>query len=462
VQSCIGSVDRRADVYGRRRGWYNVQFCKMKVPRPATAQSIFWAVVLSAALLKLILALSTVGTNDVLFFQAYAAKVQSEGAVALYRDDIVLLDSAGLPRHPEVFAHPPLIIHLLQFLSWAQALTGLSFPFLFRLLSILADIGSAVLLRRLLSASSGVEQSFLPACLFAGAPLLIFLSGFHGNTDPIMVFFLLLCVWLLSERRIPWVAGVAFGIGCNVKVWPLILVPAIVLSIPGFRDRLLFSVSALLTFLLGALPVAAENPSLVAGKVFGYSSLIDHWGLSRILPLIGLPSLLVLYDQFGRPLLLLAGIGAGIWLSWKSRAGIPLRIGLVTSLFLVFTPGFGIQYLSWLLPWVAFLGSETLLIYLICTGLFMFHVYSFWSNGLPWNIADSTIVGDWKGFLVWHELLCWASTVFCFILFLRKCAALEVLKSAPNASPQPVSQPADLQVRKRPKRQLVQAAKGRR
>ena len=434
----------------------------MKLQKP-TAQSIFWAVVISAAILKLILALSTVGTNDVLFFQAYAAKVKADGAAALYRDGVVLLDAAGRPRHPEFFAHPPLIIHLLQFLNWAQALTSLSFPFLFRFLSIAADLGSAWLLRELLKASLGAAESFVPACLFAGAPLLIFLSGFHGNTDPIMVFFLLLAVWCWQERHIPWLAGVAFGISCNIKIWPLILAPAIVLAIPGLRNRLLFSVSALGVFLLGSLPVLAQDPSLVVGKMFGYASLFGHWGLSRILPLTGPPALLVLFDQTGRAVVMAAGIGLGVWLYWKSKAEVSLRIGLVASMFLVFTPGFGIQYLSWLLPWVAFLGTEALLIYLICTSLFMFHVYSFWSNGLPWNVADSTIVGDWKGFLVWHELLSWLAVVFCFILFCQKCGiTFKLPRKKSPAAKQPVAQPADVQVMKKRQKRLARAAEGKR
>jgi hypothetical protein len=155
-----------------------------------------------------------------------------------------------------------------------------------------------------------------------------------------------------------------------------------------------------------------------------------------------------------------AGAGLAIWLQWKSRAPLPLRLGLVTSLFLVYTPGFGIQYLSWLLPWVAFLGSEMLLIYLICTSLFMFHVYSFWSNGLAWNLADSTIVGDWTGFMVWHELLCWVTIIFCLIQFWQKCGLRFRLKlSAPK---QPVAQPADLQIMKKRQKRIVRATAGRR
>src|SRR5262249_52392570 len=98
-------------------------------------------------------------------------------------------------------------------------------------------------------------------------------------------------------------------------------------------------------------------------------------------------------------------------------------------LFLVVTPGFGIQYLSWLLPWLVFLPLEAMLIYQVCTAVFMFQVYTFWSDGFPWNLADSLARGTWRDFLVWHELLCWLSVVFCFSLFLRQTNVIAFLRS---------------------------------
>ena len=46
--------------------------------------------------------------------------------------------------------------------------------------------------------------------LLAVAPISIMVSGFHGNTDPLMVFLVLLSVYLLEARRSTWRAGVAY------------------------------------------------------------------------------------------------------------------------------------------------------------------------------------------------------------------------------------------------------------
>ena len=389
--------------------------------------NIFWTVLVCATVIKIILASLTTGSNDVLFFQAYAEKVRTDGAGALYRDGIVLLDSFGHRRHWEGFFHPPFIIHVLGFLNWIRSVTHLSFPFLFRLLSIVADAGSAVLIKDLLLDSFAEKKAYVMACLFAGAPLLIFLSGFHGNTDPVMIFFLILSVSLLSKGQGAWMAGAAFGMSCNIKIWPLILAPVLILHIRSFRDRMWFLSAAAVVAVLGSLPVLSTDPILVVERVLGYTSLFGHWGLSRLLSWVGPVSVLSFYASYGRYFVIIAVMAVAIWLHFKSDAGLAIKLGLVSSVFLVLTPGFGIQYLSWYLPWVLFLGSEVTLIYLIATGAFMLHVYSFWSDGFPWNLADSTVAGTWRGFLVWHELLCWLCVVGCLFLFLQKARSIKPL-----------------------------------
>ena len=65
-------------------------------------------------------------------------------------------------------------------------------------------------------------------------------AGFHGNTDPIMVSLLLLSVYLVETGRGEWLAGAAFGMAMNIKILPLLLAPAALLSLPGTRRRIGF------------------------------------------------------------------------------------------------------------------------------------------------------------------------------------------------------------------------------
>jgi uncharacterized membrane protein len=63
--------------------------------------------------------------------------------------------------------------------------------------------------------------------LFAICPTSILISGFHGNTDPVMIFFVLLSIYFIERLSAAWLAGLAFGMALNIKIVPIILIPAI-------------------------------------------------------------------------------------------------------------------------------------------------------------------------------------------------------------------------------------------
>jgi len=67
--------------------------------------------------------------------------------------------------------------------------------------------------------------------LLALSPISILISGFHVNTDSMMVFFVALTVFLLGRKRPGW-AAVAFGLAASIKLVRLIL-PAVYRRLPA-------------------------------------------------------------------------------------------------------------------------------------------------------------------------------------------------------------------------------------
>ena len=98
----------------------------------------------------------------------------------------------------------------------------------------LADVGSLALVAWLVTATPIADRgrsATAALALLAVAPVSIMVSGFHGNTDPVMMFFVLLWLYCLEVWGGPWAAGAAFGMALNVKALPLIFVPAVVLYV---------------------------------------------------------------------------------------------------------------------------------------------------------------------------------------------------------------------------------------
>ena len=362
--------------------------------------------VVIAFVVKLILSFTTIGTNDSATWYGFLRYISQHDGISLY-------------HQIETFNHPPLMIHVLQVMGFLNSFTGISFYFWLRLPAILADIGSVVIVARLLKRY--LEPRILRSnlLLLALAPASVMISGFHGNSDPLMIFFLLLTIYSLDQKSNVWLAGIAFGMSMNIKVMPIIFVPALLLYLPSSTKRVLFLMLAGATFIICGSPYIIRDPLFIGIRLFGYGSNYGIWGIPRLLMLLstnssGFQSLNLVYAQFGKWSMLALIVAVSIWMNRSlQKPPLFLQFGLITFTFMAITPGFGVQYLAWLVPWVIISIEMTLLYYAI-SGLFLFSVYTAWSRGVPWFFADSFRLTEP---LICLELLCWASVVILLFMY---------------------------------------------
>ncbi len=369
--------------------------------------------------LKMRIALTTCGTNDVSYWAWFLERLRESGGVGLYH-------ATDPANGSKFFNHPPFMIRGLQLVARLTATSGVPFPFWLRLPAILADVVSLVLVWRLLARQPGSARLPWGLLLLAVAPPSIMISGFHGNSDPVMICFVLLAIYLLDRRRPAWLAGVAFGMSLNIKVVPVIFLAVMVLSLPELRRRAAFLAASGATFLLGSLPYLPQDPVFILTRVFGYGSFSGHWGVSRLLTAL-LPAgawPIAAYAAYGR-FVVLAAVGAASWWLYARHRDVPLfrQCGVLAFLFLGLAPGFGVQYLAWLIPWVVALGAWAPALFYAVSGLFLFLVYTHWSQGFPWYLADSVTVGLWQGPVVAVELLCWATVVALIVVQIQQIRA---------------------------------------
>jgi hypothetical protein len=387
-----------------------------------------------AAAIKLCLAATTIGTNDVQTFWYFLQEYRGSGAKVLYERDAD-------------FNHPPFILHWLTGLRWLWLVTGLRPWFLIRLPSILADLGSVWLVARLLGPRLSESASRIPLLLVAAAPASILISGFHGNNDPVMIFFVLLSLYLIEKPAPDWVAGIAMGMAVNFKVVPLAFWPAVFLWLPSWRRRVEYFGAAVLVVVLASTPLIFQEPALLARKVLGYPSSYGLWGLSRILTASpSLEPLSNLFESQGRVVLVATLLALSFWMNRGSdRPPLFRQIGVLAFAFLTVTPGFGVQYLAWLVPWIACLelgaGTSAAVAWTLSSGAFLSLVYTywcqgvtmeqsdpnwlganFWSRGLPWNFANANTMCAWWGRIVPVEIACWACVVAVLAAQIRSVA----------------------------------------
>ncbi len=379
---------------------------------------VFALAVFLATAFKLYLAATTVRTHNTIFWQKFVVDVQTTGGLGVYYKPYAVT---------EYFNHPPFVVHFLQFIGWMSDWSGVSTRFLVRLPTIIADVASAVLVWKMSGRGVFGATSSWVFLLFALSPVSVLVSGFHGNTDPIMMMFFLLAIWWAMQNRAPWLVGIAFGMSLNIKIVPLVFVPVFLFALSTPKQRIEYSIAAFLTVFVGGLPYLAQDPIFILRRLFGYNSQYGVWRISRLLDGIAPGGALdSLFRECGKFLLVAAIVGV----SWMMNRAAKQRgasfqatgksapenddatllfgqCAAVAFLFLALTPGFAYQYLVWLVPFTLCLRLPQALWFHAASALYLLSVYTFRWRTVSWYASNPYLSARWGNHIIILETLCW-------------------------------------------------------
>lgn len=345
------------------------------------------ALALIALSLKLAIAYNTIGTNDAVFFYSFARALNQHGLEWTY-------------QHSRHFNHPPLTAYYLRGIyalteqRWCQDI-GIHFPFLLRLPGIIADFLVILILLRVRKIDIQIPTWAL--ALFALSPVSLMVSGFHGNTDPVMILLLVCAVWMCLRNQ-PVFAGLFFALSCQIKIVPLLFLPAFALFwFSQNRSRGFLISGAITTCLMWSEPLL-RFPMLFAKNVLAYGSYWGIWGIPYLFRLTGLHdfSRLSFFDlepaqNVIMTILKVIIVSATLWIAWQHRhargRAFVESLAYTWLVFFVFAPGVCPQYLLWLAPFILVLSPTFYTCVLVSSSVFLFAFYNITSGGLPWSVA---------------------------------------------------------------------------
>lgn len=380
---------------------------------------------LVAFFLKLAIACNTFGTNDVAAFYMFAGSLRDHGLEWTYRNGVVFF--TNFP----VFNHPPLTAYYLESidnLSKNPVLRdcGVTFPFLLRLPGIVADLIAVLVLMRIRDVTPHRQIPTWSMVLFALSPVSIMVSGFHGNTDPVMVMFLLVAA-LMCLRERPVLCGIFFALSCQIKIIPLLVLP-----IPyffwlkrGTATRFIVPFM-LLSIALWVQPLT-QFPALFLRNVFSYNGYWGGWGISYWLKLtqwsqlnggfFNLPTAAATISWT----LKIGIVGVVILLAWRRRnlcdRALLDSFAYAWVVFFVFAPSIGSQYLIWPAPFILLLSPKFYGWLTFSTTVALFFLYNDLTGGLPWYIGiarnNSSGMSAMAAWGIWP----WATLLVGMILF---------------------------------------------
>lgn len=361
---------------------------------------------------KILWALNSVGSCDVILFRAFGKAMVSRGLTQLY---------IGTPT----FNHTPLTGWLVKELYLATGPDGLKFAAILRFGSILADIGLVLGLLQVRKLTG--KPPWWALCLFAVSPVSIMVSGFHGNIDPIMVMLLFFAAMAVLTDR-PMLCGVLFAAACNIKIVPVLVAPVFIFYwvARGWRPAVRFMGSSGALMLAGASWGLIHCPAAFLKNVFGYGSYWGEWGITYWLRETGMKGFETM-DFTGlsvaqnRVVLVLKVVTlAGVLaLAWRRRklGGMEFftTLGAAFTWIFVFAPGAAVQYMVWFAPFVLLMSPKWWVPVTAGSAIYMVQFYQAASHfEFPWHLAfpmgpEIAYWGPWMNgaWGVFIALLCW-------------------------------------------------------
>lgn len=385
-----------------------------------------WALIAGAAILvRVVIACLTVGTNDMLAWLAFARGVEERALCDVY---------AHVTGMGGQFNHPPLMGWMAVIALKLARATASGFHVWFKLVMVASDAAVVLLLHRALVRRIGAARAGVASCLFAWNPLTILVSAYHGNTDALCVALAFAALVCLDEER-DLLAGLFLGLALNVKLIPVLLGATFLVETRHRLRWLRIGAGAVPGLLLLVMPsVALGCFEVFRTKCLHYAPHLEHWGVPYILLQAHLDRALAAYRQWGR-FWMFAAIALAALLARSRRAD---GAALTFALFLILTPGFGVQYLSYVVPFLFLAAPRHGALFSLVAGIFVGGIYAHFIRGpIPYtSILWGRFPEPWPrvGLIAWALLV-----VFVGRMVWQHRGALR-----PTKGPEPAPAPGEL------------------
>jgi hypothetical protein len=192
-------------------------------------------------------------------------------------------------------------------------------------------------------------------------------------------------------------AGVMLGLACQVKIIPLVMSPVLFFFWLHRKQGWRFAAAMVGTLLVGWSAPLLTVPVTFVKQVLVYNSVWGWWGIPYLLSKSGLPGMsgIRLFQGHtdaqvvivnGLKILVIAG---AIFIAWRRRkssaAGTLATMGLIWAVFFTFAPGFGVQYLAWVSPFLLLYSPRWFAAFTAAGSVGLFVFYNTISRGIPWS-----------------------------------------------------------------------------
>lgn len=283
---------------------------------------------------------------------------ETVGIKTLERVDFYWFDGTNHGTYPFL----PFMLWFYAFAHKISSLTSLNFIFLVRLLVIGAVVLNVFIIRKILGSNS---KSKRVQAIFLFSPISFFVASFHAQVDYVLASLVLLSVWLLIKKQQSIIlSGVSFGLSILTKTWSIIFFPLFLINIQKTKNIglwILGSVTILMIFVLSYIQLFRSSFSLLFETLSSHAGGVPGtWGLTGFLALFKSYakafSLIINFLEVNSFFVVGLGLVVAYIIILYKKIDLLTSFVLLLLMFLIVTPGWGFQYISWIVPFAAVAG----------------------------------------------------------------------------------------------------------
>ena len=245
--------------------------------------------------------------------------------------------------------------------------------------------------------------------LYAVNPITVIISVVHGQIDALPLFFFLLTIALIKDRK-ELLGVLIFSMAISIKTWPLLFVIPLIR-----RSRNLFLYLLLPLFPAVMLLIYSLFSPVLSGqimyKIISHKGIFGEWGYSKF----------IVFLLNHRPIPTIETVLSFLFLLFfvvfsllRKDKDLLKNILIIMLFFFVATPTFGIQWFSWLVPFVLLVRPKQGRLFFLIAAVYL-------TVGFVWD-ADPyfrSIMPVWNSVITRVGIITWFFMAIMFFYNLK-------------------------------------------
>lgn len=259
------------------------------------------------------------------------------------------------------------------------------------------------------------KETYITVATYLLNPVVIMVSGYHGQVDNLGIVFLVLYVYfLLKLKKINFFHNIILGFSLVVKAVTAPVMPFFASKQKKFSKMILLGIAVALPYLFFLLTYPNADLKTKLGVIVPYGGVKYLWGYSRIEQYLTttfhFQNIHAAFTYIYAAITII--MFAALFFYFLKRKDVTYIDGIILSnlFFFAFSSGFGIQYFLWAIPFFALKANEEkfkrfYFVFMVWSGIMALLFY--YGNANRYYLIRDVLSYSLIGVSLWFFMVIW-------------------------------------------------------